>query len=101
MLGLNLKLSNLISIIKYRYEEILEKVDEVIEKSGYSEYAQKKYYINWGTSDLPGSIEIAQRLFETNIRLGTPTKIGGLSEEIGGPSFSSCSRSFDTLPKKS
>ena len=95
------KLSNLVSIIKYRYEEILEKVDEVIEKSGYSEYAKRNIILTGGTSDLPGSIEIAQRLFETNIRLGTPTKIGGLSEEIGGPSFSSCSGVLIHCLKKS
>ena len=85
------KLSNLISIIKYRYEEILEKVDEVIEMSGYSEYARRNIVLTGGTSELPGSIEIAQRVFETNIRIGSPSKISGLSEEIGGPSFSSCS----------
>ena len=44
-----------------------------------------------GTSELRGSIEIAKRILDTNIRLGTPIKIGGLSEDIGGPSFSACS----------
>ena len=61
---------------------------------------KRNIILTGGTSDLPGSIEIAQRLFETNIRLGTPTKIGGLSEDIGGPSFFLMFRSFDTLPKK-
>ena len=34
-------------------------------------------------------------------RLGTPTKIGGLSEDIGGPSFSSCSGVLIHCLKKS
>ena len=85
------KLSNLVSIIKYRYEEILEKADEIIEKSGYSEYAKRNIVLTGGTAGMPGSIELAQRVFDANVRVGSPTKIGGLSGEIGSTSFSSCS----------
>jgi len=95
------KLSNLVSIIKYRYEEILEKADEVIEKSGYSEYAKRNIILTGGTAGLPGSIELAQRVFDTNVRIGLPTKIGGLSGEIGSPSFSSCSGVLIHCLKKS
>ena len=91
----------MISIIKYRYQEILEKVDEIIEMSGYSEYAKRNIVLTGGTSELPGSIEIAQKVFETNIRIGTPSKVSGLSEEIGGPSFSSCSGILMHCLKKS
>ena len=85
------KLSDLVSIIRPRFEQIIEKSEEVIERSGYSELAKRNIILTGGTSELRGGIEIAERLLDTNIRLGTPIKIGGLSEDIGGPSFVACS----------
>ena len=85
------KLSDLVSIIRHRFEEIIEEAEKVIERSGYSDLAKRNIVLTGGTSELRGSIEIAKRILDTNIRLGIPIKIGGLSEDIGGPSFAACS----------
>jgi cell division protein FtsA len=80
----------LITIIKPRYEEILEMSLHAIENSGYSEIARRNVVLTGGTTHLTGSLEIAERVLDCSVRLGMPTKLGGLSENTSGPSFSSC-----------
>ena len=84
------KLSDLITIIKPRYEEILEMSLHAIENSGYSEIAKRNVVLTGGTTHLTGSLEIAERVLDCSVRLGMPTKLGGLSENTSGPGFSSC-----------
>jgi len=83
------KLSKLVYIIRARFEEIIKEADKIIEDSGYSDLAKRNIVLTGGTADLNGAIEITERMLDTNVRKGTPMKVGGLSEESSGSSFSS------------
>jgi len=82
--------SKLISIIKPRLWEILMHSKKCIEQSGYKDISNKNTIITGGTSELPGSIEFAERILETRLRLGFPSGINNLVEDLSGPAFTSC-----------
>lgn len=96
------KLSKLIYITRARFEEIINKADKIIEDSGYSELARRNIVLTGGTADLNGAVEITERMLDTNVRKGTPMKVGGLSEELNGSSFSaSCGVLLHSLSHES
>jgi cell division protein FtsA len=82
--------SKLISIIKPRLWEILMHSKKCIEQSGYKDISNKNTIITGGTSELPGSIEFAERILETRVRIGFPSGINNLVEDLSGPAFTSC-----------
>src|SRR6056300_1318343 len=79
--------SKLISIIKPRLWEILMHSKKCIEQSGYKDISNKNTIITGGTSELPGSIEFAERILETRLRLGFPSGINNIVEDLSGPAF--------------
>jgi len=82
--------SKLISIIKPRLWEILMHSKKCIEQSGYKDISNKNTIITGGTMELPGSIEFAERILEARVRIGFPSGINNLVEELSGPAFTSC-----------
>ena len=53
-----------------------------IEQSGYKDISNKNTIITGGTMELPGSIEFAERILETRVRIGLPSGINNLVEDI-------------------
>jgi cell division protein FtsA len=43
--------------------------------------------VTGGGARLLGTIDAAQGVFESSVRLGLPTGFGGLSDRVSGPSF--------------
>ncbi len=82
--------SKLISIIKPRLWEILMHSKKCIEQSGYKDISNKNTIITGGTMELPGSVEFAERILEARVRIGFPSGINNLVEELSGPAFTSC-----------
>ncbi|MBP2077551.1 cell division protein FtsA [Oceanobacillus polygoni] len=62
-------------MIEARLEEIYAYVEREIRKMGYQELPGG-YVLTGGTSSMPGSLELAQDLFRSNVRVAIPDYIG-------------------------
>ena len=84
----NLPKSYLVNIIQPRLEEIFEHVRSRLEHSGYAKLVGRRVVLTGGASQLPGMRELAQLIMDKQVRIGRPTRITGLNEAQGGPSYS-------------
>ena len=79
------------SIIRPRLEEILEMVRDNLEQSGFDRISGQRAVLTGGGSQMQGIRDLAAMILDKQIRIGKPTRIGGLAEATGGPAFSACS----------
>jgi len=84
----NLPKSYLVRIIQPRLEEIFEHVRSRLEHSGYAKLVGRRVVLTGGASQLPSMRELAQLILDKQVRIGRPTRIAGLNEAHGGPSYS-------------
>jgi cell division protein FtsA len=75
----------LCEIIEPRLEEIFELVQKEITKSGYEGALASGIVATGGSMSLAGAVEMADRAFGLPVRLGTPTRVGGLVDIINTP----------------
>lgn len=80
--------ADLVRIIQPRVEEILELVNERLEKSGFTKQAGRRVVLTGGSSQLPGMRDLAQQVLRRQVRIGRPTRLAGLAEAASGPAFS-------------
>jgi cell division protein FtsA len=80
--------SLLVGIIQPRLEEIFELVRGRLEVSGYGKVAGRRVVLTGGASQLPNTRDLAQLILDKQVRLGRPTRFGGMAESAGGPAFS-------------
>ncbi len=78
----------LAEIIEPRMEEIFFLVKEDLERSDLSDTLSGGIVLTGGASLLEGSDKLAGRVFEMPIRIGMPSDIGGLAEEVSSPEYS-------------
>ncbi len=78
----------LCEIIEPRLEEIFQLIRREIAKSGYEDSLSSGLVITGGSTLLPGIIEMAEETFNTPVRLGIPTQVGGLIDVVSSPSYS-------------
>ncbi len=74
-------------IIEPRVEELLDFVDERIRISGYNEVIPGGIVITGGSASLDGLVQMAMDQLELPVRVGTPKKVGGLSDIVNLPSY--------------
>jgi len=77
------------TILQLRVEEILQLVRNELAKRGADESLPSGIVLTGGTSSLKGIVNIAHRIFSLPVRLGRPERLGGLSEMISSPAYSS------------
>lgn len=77
----------LASIIEPRMEEILEKARDEIVKSGYFGMLPAGAVITGGGAQLPGAVELAEKMLEMPVRLGLPREVGGLQDTVQSPIY--------------
>jgi len=78
----------LAEIIEARVEEIFEKVQEEIRKSGYDGLLPSGIVLTGGTAELPGILEKARATFNLPVRIGTPRGVHGVVDTvINKPAF--------------
>lgn len=78
----------LAEIIEPRMEEIFFLVKEDLERSDLSDTLSGGVVLTGGASLLEGTDKLAGRVFEMPIRIGMPSNIGGLAEEVSSPEYS-------------
>jgi len=77
--------SMLIGIIQPRLEEILEIVRDRIERSGLGAVAGRRLVLTGGASQLTGTRELAVRLLDRQVRIGTPLGVEALPDSCQPP----------------
>ena len=82
--------SFLVSIVAPRIEEIIELVRTELDAVGASRIAGRRVVLTGGASQLPGVPELAARLLDKQIRIGSPAGFGGLAAATSGPAFAAC-----------
>ncbi len=91
---------HLAEIIEPRLEEIFEVVLDSIIRSGYGELLTSGVVLTGGTALMGGIVSLASRVLQMPVRLGEPSGIEGLGDEIDDASFSTAVGLAIGLPDK-
>ncbi|MEJ8571845.1 cell division protein FtsA [Microbaculum marinum] len=76
-------------IIRPRVEEILELVRDRLRATPFSALAGERAVLTGGASQLPGVVELAERIIGFKARIGRPLGVSGLPDSGRGPAFAS------------
>ncbi len=79
---------DLAMVIEPRMDEIFALAKREIKKSGYDELVPGGVVITGGSVIMNGTVELAERVLEMPVRMGIPTEVGGLSDIIANPVYS-------------
>jgi cell division protein FtsA len=74
-------------IVRPRLNEIFTMVGGVIRKSGYAGQMPAGVVLSGGGSLTIGVVESCKRVLQLPVRLGSPTGLSGLTEEISSPEY--------------
>ncbi len=76
------------NIIEQRMAEIFMWIRKNIEKNGLENKMLSGYVITGGASLIEGCAELAEDIFGAPVRIGTPIGVGGLTDVINSPIYS-------------
>lgn len=91
---------HLAEVIEPRLEEIFEEVRDSIIRSGYGQLLTSGVVLTGGTSMMPGIVNLASRVLQMPVRLGEPSRLDGLGDEIDDASFATAVGLALGLPEK-
>ncbi len=74
-------------IIEARTREMFEMLSHEVENSGYREQISSGIVITGGSACMPGMAELAEEVFQTPVRVGTPLGLGGLIDVVNNPVY--------------
>ncbi len=77
----------LAEIIQPRMEEIFFLVKSDLEKKDFKDVLSGGVVLTGGASLLEGTDKVAENVFEMPVRVGSPSGVGGLIEEVSSPEF--------------
>lgn len=77
----------LAQIVEPRCEEIFSMVKQHVFKSGYAEMLPAGAVVTGGGSLLPGMQDLAERVLDMRVRMGSAMEITGLAEQVTSPMF--------------
>jgi len=77
----------LAEIIQPRMEEIFFLVKSDLEKKDFKDVLSGGVVLTGGASLLEGTDKVAENVFEMPVRVGVPSNVGGLIEEVSSPEF--------------
>jgi cell division protein FtsA len=75
----------LAEVVEPRYEELYQLVREELRRSGFEELIAAGIVLTGGSAKMEGAIELAEEVFHTPVRLGTPQHVEGLSDVVRNP----------------
>ncbi len=79
---------NLAEVVEMRYEELFSLVLAELRRSGFEDVIASGIVLTGGASQIPGGLELAEKIFTTPVRLGIPQHVQGLEEIIHNPIYS-------------
>lgn len=74
-------------IIEPRMQEIFQMVREQVIRSGYLEMLPAGAVLTGGGAQLPGTLELAEKMLGMPVRLGLPRNVGGLQDTVQSPVY--------------
>ncbi|MCC8966954.1 cell division protein FtsA [Bradyrhizobium sp. Pear76] len=76
------------NIVRHRAEEIFEMVRDRLADSPFAAEPRARVVLSGGASQLTGTVELAARILNRQVRIGRPLGFGRLPNEAKGASFS-------------
>lgn len=80
--------STLAEVIEPRVEELFLLAQAELRRSGFEELVGTGIVLTGGSSKVEGMVELAEEVFHMPVRLGVPQYVGGLSEVVRNPIYS-------------
>jgi cell division protein FtsA len=77
----------LAEIIGPRMREIFQLARNEVRRSGYDRLLPAGVVVTGGGARLMGTTDAAQSVFDSSVRIGLPSGVGGLADRVSGPSF--------------
>lgn len=78
----------LAEVIEPRMEELFGLVHAELRRSGYEDLIGSGIVITGGCAKMEGVLELAEEIFNMPVRIGMPQYVGGLSEVVRNPIYS-------------
>ena len=78
----------IVDIIEPRVHEIFSLIKEELERANYLNSITQGVVLTGGCALLPGIVDLAAKVFETNVRIGRANYQGALSDLVNDPRFS-------------
>ena len=78
----------LAEVIEPRVEELYALVQAELRRSGFEDLLSSGIVITGGSSAMHGMVELGEEIFHMPVRLGLPRYVGGLSDVVRTPRFS-------------
>ena len=78
----------LAEVVEMRVEELFDLVKLDLRRNGYEDIIRSGIVLTGGSSKMEGMIELAEEIFHRPVRLGMPKYLGGLSEVVKNPIYS-------------
>lgn len=75
-------------IIEARMEEIFELVGAELKKHGFEDRIPAGAVITGGSALMEGTAELAEKILQLPVRIGSPKRVGGLTDVVSNPSYS-------------
>jgi cell division protein FtsA len=77
----------LCEVIEPRIDEVLSLARQELVKAGLDDRIPSGVVLTGGCSALNGIAELAEEIFESPVRSGTPTRVGGLQDVVRSPMY--------------
>ncbi|MBI5918746.1 MAG: cell division protein FtsA [Nitrosomonadales bacterium] len=78
----------LAEVIEPRVEELYSLVQQELRRSGFEDLLSSGIVITGGSSAMQGMVELGEEIFHMPVRLGLPRYVGGLSDVVKTPRYS-------------
>lgn len=78
----------LAEVVEPRVEELFELIKVDLRRNGFEHLIRSGVVLTGGSSKMEGMIELAEEIFHLPVRLGMPKYLGGLSEVVKNPIYS-------------
>ena len=78
----------LAEVVEPRVEEMFELIKVDLRRNGYEHLIRSGVVLTGGSSKMIGMVELAEEIFHVPVRLGMPKYLGGLSEVVKNPIYS-------------
>jgi cell division protein FtsA len=78
----------LAEILEPRVEEILTLVSRELVRAGVEGMLASGVVLTGGTASLDGIGKLAEKVFDVPVRIGAPSRVGGLADLVSGPAYS-------------
>jgi cell division protein FtsA len=84
----HLSRQTLAGFVQPRAEEILQKVQDELERSGYHRLLRAGVVLTGGSAQMAGMVELGEEIFHNTVKLGSPHYDGNLRDFVRNPRYS-------------